>query len=244
MRNIWTIFKREFGYYFVSPVSYVVLFMFLVVLGLIFVYDLGQAAANGTAPQIEQWVLGPFVTLALFLTAFITMRLVAEENRTGTMELIMTAPVREWELVIGKWLAALGFYLVIIAATLIYALIANAYTTPGIDTMPLLTGYLGLIMLLGSVLAIGLFASTLFSNQIAAAFAALAILLGLWLIGLPFQNQTGPTADIIRYLDISSHYYDNFALGVIALTDVLYYVSIILFFLFAASRVIESRRWR
>ncbi len=94
------------------------------------------------------------------------------------------------------------------------------------------------------VLAIGLFASTLFSNQIAAAFAALAILLGLWLIGLPFQNQTGPTADIIRYLDISSHYYDNFALGVIALTDVLYYVSIILFFLFAASRVIESRRWR
>lgn len=244
MRNIWTIFKREFGYYFVSPVSYVVLFMFLVVLGLIFYYDLANAAMNGTAPQIEQWVLGPFVTLALFLTAFITMRLVAEENRTGTMELIMTAPVREWELVIGKWLAALGFYLVIIAATLIYALIANAYTSPGIDVMPLMTGYIGLILLLGSVLAIGLFASTLFSNQIAAAFAALAILLGLWLIGLPFQNQAGPTADVIRYLDISSHYYDNFSVGVIALTDVLYYVSIIAFFLFAASRVIESRRWR
>ena len=244
MRNIWTIFKREFGYYFVSPVSYVVLFMFLVVLGLIFYYDLASAALNGTAPQIEQWVLGPFVTLALFLTAFITMRLVAEENRTGTMELIMTAPVREWELVIGKWLAALGFYLVVIAATLIYALIANAYTSPGIDVMPLMTGYIGLILLLGSVLAIGLFASTLFSNQIAAAFAALAILLGLWLIGLPFQHQAGPTADVIRYLDISSHYYDNFSVGVIALTDVLYYVSIIVFFLFAASRVIESRRWR
>lgn len=244
MRNIWTILKREFGYYFVSPVSYVVLFMFLLVLGLIFYYDLANAALNGQAPQIEQWVLGPFVTLALFLTAFITMRLVAEENRTGTMELIMTAPVREWELVVGKWLAALGFYLVIIAATLIYAVIANAFTTPGIDTQPLLTGYIGLTLLLGSVLAIGLFASTLFSNQIAAAFAALAILLGLWLIGLPFQNQTGAMADIIRYLDISSHYYDNFSVGVIALTDVLYYVSIIVFFLFAASRVIESRRWR
>lgn len=244
MRNIWTIFKREFGYYFVSPVSYAVLFMYLIVLGLIFAYDLAGAASNGQAPQVEQWVLGPFVTLALFLTAFLTMRLVAEENRTGTMELMMTAPVREWELVVGKWLAALGFYLVVIAATLIYAVIANAYTSPGIDTNTLFTAYLGLVLLLGSLLAIGLFASTLFSNQIAAAFTALAILLGLWLIGLPFQSQTGAVADVVRYLDISAHYYDNFSVGAIALTDVAYYVSIIVFFLFAASRVIESRRWR
>ncbi len=244
MRNIWTIFKREFGYYFVSPVSYAVLFMYLIVLGLIFAYDLAGAASNGQAPQVEQWVLGPFVTLALFLTAFLTMRLVAEENRTGTMELMMTAPVREWELVVGKWLAALGFYLVVIAATLIYAVVANAYTSPGIDTNTLFTAYLGLVLLLGSLLAIGLFASTLFSNQIAAAFTALAILLGLWLIGLPFQSQTGAVADVVRYLDISAHYYDNFSVGAIALTDVAYYVSIIVFFLFAASRVIESRRWR
>ena len=244
MRNIWTIFKREFSYYFVSPVSYAVLFMFLIVLGLIFIYDLLGAASSGQAPVVEQWILGPFVTLALFLTAFITMRLVAEENRTGTMELMMTAPVREWELIVGKWVAALGFYLVIIGATLIYALIANAYTVPGIDLNTLFSAYLGLICLVGALLAIGVFTSTLFSNQIAAAFSQLAILLGLWLVGLPFQSQTGAVADIVRYLDISAHYYDNFAQGAIALTDVAYYVSLIVFFLFAASRVIESRRWR
>lgn len=244
MRNIWTVFKREFGYYFVSPVSYTVLFAFLLVLGLIFAYDLVNAAQSGQAPQVEQWILGPFVTLALFLTAFLTMRLVAEENRTGTMELMMTAPVREWELIIGKWLGALGFYLVILGSTLIYAVIANAYTSPGIDTSTLLTAYLGMVLLLASLLAIGVFTSTLFSNQIAAAFAQLAILLGLWLVGLPFQNQTGALSEVVQYLDISKHYYDNFAAGAIALTDVAYYVAVVVFFLFAASRVIESRRWR
>ena len=244
MRNIWTIFKREFGYYFVSPVSYVVLFMFLVVLGLIFVYDLGQAAANGTAPQIEQWVLGPFVTLALFLTAFITMRLVAEENRTGTMELIMTAPVREWELVIGKWLAALGFYLVIIAATLIYALIANAYTTPGIDTMPLLTGYLGLIMLLGSVLAIGLFASAVARSQVVAALIGALILAPMVLLWAVAKAVDPPLNRVLSSLAIHHENFRPFMNGILQLSGVVYYLAVTYFFLLAATKSLEARRWR
>jgi ABC-2 type transport system permease protein len=243
MRNIWTVFKREFGYYFVSPVAYLVMFMFLVTLGLIFSYQLGAAAQYGGAPDVAGWVLGPFVTLALFLTSLLTMRLISEEHRTGTMELIMTAPVREWELVVGKWLAALGYYGVILLVTLIYALIANSVTQPAIDIATLAVSYLGIVLFVGALLAIGLFTSTLFSNQIAAAFAALAVYLGLWLISLPFQDRADTVGDVFNYLNISSHY-DNFSTGVIALSDVTYFLTLILFFLFAASQMIESRRWR
>jgi len=151
--------------------------------------------------------------------------------------------VREWELVAGKWLAALGYYGVILLVTLIYALIANSVTQPGIDIATLAVSYLGIVLFVGALLAIGLFTSTLFSNQIAAAFAALAIYLGLWLISLPFQDRADTVGDVFNYLNISSHY-DNFSTGVIALSDVTYFVTLILFFLFAASQMIESRRWR
>jgi ABC-2 type transport system permease protein len=248
MRNIWTIAKREFNLYFVSPVAYAVIFTFLIVLGLIFSGQLGFAtsgfAGSGQAPQFVQWVLAPFVTLMLFMTPAITMRLMSEEQRTGTLELLLTAPLREWELVLGKWLASFAFVVVAIFVTMLYALVVNNYTTPGLDWSAVIVAYVGLFFMSAAMLAIGTFASSLFSNQIASFFITLALLLSLWIVGFLFQNQTGLMAEVINYLDLSGRVYNNFFSGVIDSTDLVYFLSVAVFFLFLATRVVESRRWR
>jgi ABC-2 type transport system permease protein len=242
MRNVWTIAKREFNMYFASPVAYAIGFGVLLVLGLFFNVGLAQASMGG-APDLTQ-TLGVFVTLLLFFTPALTMRLVAEEQRTGTIELLMTAPLREWELVLGKWLAAFGFVAVLISLTLIYGLILSRITVPGLDVGSLGAVYLGLLLLVGALMALGLFISTLFSNQIAAFFSIFGAFLVLWLIDLPVQNSTGAAATVVRYLAFPNHIYDNFFSGVVDLNDVVYFLSIIVFFLFLAARSVESRRWR
>lgn len=244
MRNIWTIAKREFNHYFVSPAAYVVAFVFLLILGIIFYGQLGGTVIYGGAPQVVQWVFGPFVTLVLFLTPGITMRLLAEEQRSGTMELLLTAPLREWELVIGKWLAAFAFMAVVIFLTIIYFLITNAFTTPGLDRGSILAAYVGFLFMCAAMLAIGVFTSSLFVNQIAAFFATMGVSLALWLVGFLFQQETGVIADIVNYIDLSGHFYNNFYTGVIDLSDLVYFVSITALFLFLTTRTIESRRWR
>lgn len=243
MRNLWTIAKREFNMYFVSPVAYAVAFAFLLVLGLIFANTLAQAVTQGFPPQPTQ-ILGLFVTLMLFLSPALTMRLMAEEQRSGTLELLLTAPVREWELVTGKWLAAFGFIALLIFTTGLYAFITNAYTTPGIDTGTLLAAYTGLLLMCAAMLAVGVFVSSLFANQIAAFFATMAVLLGLWLINLPWQNATGPLAEVMNYLALPDHFYNNFYGGAVDLTDATYFISLAVLFLFLAARTVESRRWR
>jgi ABC-2 type transport system permease protein len=249
MKNIWTIAKREFNMYFVSPVAYAVAFAFLIVLGLIFYGNFTQAVVGagfggGGSPDYVGWVLSPFTTLMLFLSPAVTMRLMAEEQRTGTLELLLTAPVREWELVTGKWLAAFGFMAVIVFLTGIYGLILNNYTTPGLDRGAILVAYVGLLFMIAAMLAVGVFASTLFSNQIATFFAAMAFLLALWLVSLPFRNDTGTLATVFNYLDFSGHFYNNFYNGSVDLADVVYFSSLTALFLFLATRVVESRRWR
>lgn len=244
MRNIWTIAKREFNLYFVSPAAYVVVFVFLLILGILFYYQLGNAVLQGGSPEPVQWVFGPFVTLVLFLSPGLTFRLLAEEQRTGTLELLLTSPVRDWELVLGKWLASFGLFALVILLTGIYFVITNAYTTPGLDKGVILAAVTGFLFLAATLLAIGVFTSSLFSNQVAAFFTSMGVALALWLVGLLFQNQTGVWADFGNYLDISGHYYNNFFVGVIDVTDLVYFVSITALFLFLTTRVIESRRWR
>lgn len=243
MRNVWTIAKREFNLYFASPVAYAIAFGLLLVLGLFFYADFVLAAQQGGPPDATR-NLGLFVTLLLFFTPALTMRLMADEQRTGTIELLLTAPLREWELVTGKWLAALGFLSVLMLLTSIYAVILNKYTMPGLDAGTLFAAYLGLFLLVAAMLAIGVFVSSLFSNQIAAFFVIMAILLLLWVISYPVQNATGPVASVINYLDFSNHFYNNFFNGVVDLNDVTYFISVVIFFLFLAARSVESRRWR
>jgi len=243
MRNVWTIAKREFNMYFASPVAYAIAFVLLLILGIFFYGDFALAATQGGTPDDTE-TIGLFAFLLLIFLPALTMRLMAEEQKTGTIELLLTAPLREWELITGKWLAAFGFVSLLVLFTTVYLFILNRFVTPGLDLGPLAAAYLGLFLLVAAFLAAGVFVSTLFTNQIAAFFATMAVLLLLWVISSPLQNATGPFATVVQYLDTRSHLYNNFFRGVIDLSDVTYFVSIVILFLFLAARTVESRRWR
>jgi ABC-2 type transport system permease protein len=244
MHNIWTIARRELKLYFISPIAYIVMLVTLLILGLIFYVSIMDSYMNQYTPPTIQVVIGPLVTIFLFSVPALTMRTIADETRSGTMEIIMTSPVRDWELIIGKWLGATLFYLSILAITWIFAIMLNVIVTPGIDQGLLVSNYLGLLLLTGLFISIGVFASSLSSNQIAAFFTGMGILLLFWLIGLPAQVMGAYGSRLLSYLDIGSHFYNSFYLGVIDLKDLTYYISGIVLFLFLAKAAIEIRRWR
>jgi len=243
MQNVWTIARREFKLYFISPIAYAVACMILLILGVIFYANLLNAVNQQNVPGV-QIIVGPLVTLFLFTTPAITMRSLAEEQRTGTLELLLTAPVRDWELVLGKWLGGVLFYLVLMLVTWIYPIILNQMVSPGIDQGLLITGYLGLFLMASAFVAIGVAMSSLFSNQIAAFFATLAVLLVLWMLGFPAQAMGGTGSELLRYLDMSEHFYNTFYTGIIELKDIIYYVSASALALFLGTVSIETRRWR
>jgi ABC-2 type transport system permease protein len=244
MRNIWTIARREYSQYFNSPIAYVVALIIFLILGIIFYANILAASAQQFAPDITI-VVGPLVTLFLFSTPAITMRSLAEEQRTGTMELLLTAPLRDAELVIGKWLGAFLFSLTIIVISLVFPLILNHIISPGIDQGMMVAAYLGLILLSATFIAIGVAVSSLFSNQIAAFFAGLGILIVSWMISYPVQAASSSTGgQILTYLDLSQHFYNTFFAGVIQLQDIVYYLSVTALALFLGSVSVELRRWR
>jgi ABC-2 type transport system permease protein len=243
MRNIWTIAKREFKLFFISPIAYAVAFMILLILGIIFYSNIVAASVQQYAPGI-QIIVGPLITLLLFTTPAITMRSLADEQKTGTLELLLTAPVRDLELIIGKWLGCFLFVLTIILATIIYPILLNTMVQPGIDQGLLVTNYLGLALLAGAFLAVGVAMSSLFSNQIAAFFATLGVLLLFWMISYPAQAMGAMGGNFLRYLDMTEHFYPTFYTGVIELKDVMYYLSVIVLGIFIGKTAIETRRWR
>lgn len=243
MRNIWTIAKREFRLYFSTPVAYFVAFFILLVLGFLFYNNLFGAMLQQFAPGVEV-VLNPLVTLLLFGTPALTMRLIAEEERMGTIELLLTAPVRDAELVVGKWLGGFFFLLVLVAITWIFPFFLNLITDPGIDQGPLISGYLGIILICASLVAIGVAVSAFFSNQIAAFFVTLGVLLALWLIGTPARVAGVTGNNLLTYLDYSEHFYPTLYQGIINLADIVYYLSVTALALFIGTVAVEVRRWR
>jgi ABC-2 type transport system permease protein len=246
MRNVWTIAKRETNLYFVSPIAYVVAFAFLLVMGLVFYIIVNFSLTGGGGAPTPADMMNNFFAMILLLaaSAVLTMRLFAEEHRTGTIELLLTAPVQEWELVLGKWLGAMGYMTLLVAATGVYVLLLSHYTQPGIDVGATAASYLGLLLMIAAMLAVGVFASTLFSNQIASFFVTLVLLLAFWLIQYPFQDKTDAVSVFMANLSFYRHYAENFTSGVVALADVSYFVSVVALFLFLATRAVESRRWR
>jgi ABC-2 type transport system permease protein len=247
MRNTWTIAKREFAHYFVSPIAYAVAVLFLSILGLLFVANVNNVAQQGGSPSIS-FVFGPLTTLLLFFAPVLTMRLLADEQNKGTLELLLTAPLQEWELVVGKWLGAWLFGLCLLATTTIFAVILYAYGNP--DTGVVYAGLLGLALLIGAILAIGVFASSITGNLIASVAIGYAFVLTIWIIGFVGQvvrvlfggNQAITT--VAEYIDFAGHFSNNFNRGVIDTTDIVYFVSVIVVALFMATRVVEARRWR
>jgi len=246
MRNVWIIARREYKYFFISPVAYAVVFFFMLLLGVFFYLNMRgaitQAAYQTYAPDV-QIVIGPMVTLLLFVMPAVTMRSIAEELRMGTMELLLTAPVKDWELAVGKWLGAFLFMLSMLAFTLIYPLVLNFLVKPGIDQGLLVGGYLGLIMMVASMVAVGVFVSSIFNNQVVAFFVGLGVILILWFASQFASSAAGLGNQLLNYLDFPGHF-NNFYQGIINLSDVVYFLSLTSLALLLGTVSIEIRRWR
>jgi len=161
MRNVWIIASKEFRNYFVSPVAYALAAMIYLILGGIFFINIYFGLQTGQISADGRMVIGPLVTILVFATPAVTMRLLADEQRMGTMELLLTAPVRDWELVLGKWLGAFEFLILIVAVTWVYPFILNRMTSPGIDQGTLVAAYLGLTLMIASMLGIGVLIAAL-----------------------------------------------------------------------------------
>jgi len=248
MRNIWTIAKREYNHYFISPLAYVVAFIILMPLGIYFaviVFATSQQAFSGAPPPDISPITWLFCFLLVFTTPVLTMRLISDEARMGTLELLLTAPIRDFELVVGKWLSAFLFILTILAITLIFPLILHfVLVSPGIDQKLFLSAYLGVILVAGAFLALGVGISAIFTNQFAAFFVTFGLFFFLWfLVSLP-ANLLPNGGDALNYLNMSSHFNDGLNQGNVKLSDIVYYISLIALGLFVGTTAIEVRRWR
>jgi ABC-2 type transport system permease protein len=236
MRNILSIITRELQSYFGSPWSYIITSAFLVVAG----YGFGWSSVTYLETSIQGF-LGWASFFLLFLGPALTMRLLAEEEKMGTLELLMTSPVRDFEVVLGKFLAALSMLSIMLFITLFYPLILAWFGDP--DWGPVISGYLGIFLLGAIFLSIGLFASSLTSNQIVAYVVGSVILLSLWFIGDAAVIGESGWGGILRSISISTHF-PAFSRGIIDSNTVVYYISIVLVFLFLTIRSLETRRWR
>lgn len=237
LRNVWAVTLRELRSYFVSPLAYVVTALFLVVSGLLFAAIL--------ASQQEATLRGMFQNVSvifLFIIPAITMRLLAEEQATGTIELLLTNPVREWEVVVGKYLGGLVVVLAMIGLTLVYAAFLFAWGNP--EQGPLWAGYLGLVVQAAAFLSIGLFASSLTGNQIIAAVLAFVLLLVLWLADAVGQVFAGSfLATVFNYLSVTRHF-NTFPSGVINAADLVFFFTLIGAGLALSTLSLQTRRFR
>jgi ABC-2 type transport system permease protein len=234
--NTFVIAKRELGAFFVSPIAYLVGAAFLFITGLFFVFSV---TIGSTATLIQ--VFNVISVILLFVAPILTMRLLAEEARSGTLELLMTAPVRDWEVVLGKFLAAFIFLVTMLLPTLYYFVLLAWYGNPDIPVT--FSGYLGIILFGGMLLSFGLLTSALSINQVVAAVLGIALSLTFWLAGGLADMFPGPLGELFEYLSIQNHLRD-FTLGLISSANLVYFLSGISAALFLAIRVLEVRRWR
>jgi ABC-2 type transport system permease protein len=242
MRNIWVIFRREVVQYFTSPIAYMVAFAVLVLGGFVFNNDL--AMRNGSKlPTDGSTILSYFAFFTLFFAPLLTMRLMAEENREGTIELLMTLPVRDADIVLGKFLGGWAYFSIVLALTLVYQILLIWLSPPDLGRV---TGaYMGVWLYGGAAIAVGILFSALTENQIVAAFLSMAVLLLLWLanlVGNVLNNIA--VAQVIRTFSFQSHYADSFAIGLIRLNDLVFFIGVMTIALFVTTRIVESRRWR
>lgn len=234
--NTLTIFRRELGAYFNAPVAYIVITVFLLVSGYLF---FSQVFLVGEATMRDFFGITPLIFI--FFAPAVTMRLLAEEKRAGTLELLITMPVSDWEIVLGKFLAALALISMAILLTLAYPLTLS--TMGDLDWGTVIGGYLGLILLGGAYLSIGLMASSWTKNQVVAFIISFAITFALFLFGKLLPILPASLAPIIEYISLDAHFM-NISKGVIDTRDLIYYFSLMGSCLFLAVQSLDSRRWR
>lgn len=236
MKKIPALFKRELISYFCSPIAYIVLVVFLVISGYFFWYILGV-----TMEASLRFTLSNMSIILLFISPAITMRLLAEEKRSGTLETLMTDPVTDAEVVLAKFLASLVFYVFLLVPTLSYVFILKAVGNP--DMGIIWAGYAGLMLIGGLFLSIGLLSSAVTSNQIISAVVGFVALLLFWVIGFVSDLGTSKLNKIFGYIGFFEHF-DSFRKGIIDTRDIIYFVTAIVLFLFITMRVVESRKWK
>lgn len=233
--NTLIITRRELTAFFVSSIAYIVGAAFLFITGLFFFFTV---SLSGVATLSQ--VFSVISTVLLFIAPVLTMRLLAEEARLGTLELLLTAPVRDWEVVLGKFLAAFIFFLVMLLPTFYYLFVLTRFGSP--DLPVTFSGYLGVILLGAMLLSIGILTSALSANQIIAAVLGVALSLAFWLAGSLGSAFEGPLGDLLGYLAAQEHFVD-FLRGLISTANITYFLSVTVAALFLATRVVEIKRW-
>ncbi|MGO9097073.1 MAG: ABC transporter permease [Bryobacteraceae bacterium] len=254
MKNIWLICCKDLKSYFTTWIAYslftriaIVLGFFFYVAAAIFATRSAQASmmGGGMPMDVNEWVVRPLLmnvaVISLFLIPMIGMRLFAEEKNTGTIELLLTSPVRDFEIVLGKWLGGLLFYCCFLAIAALNLSFLFLYGKP--DWKPVALGFLGLVLQGGALLAVCTFLSSLTRNQIIAADAGFTVCLLLWVLDWVSAYNTTVWAKILSYISLSTHL-EQFSKGVLDSRDLVYYASMIFLWLFLTSRSVESLRWR
>jgi ABC-2 type transport system permease protein len=253
MRNVLAIAGKELRGYFASPIAFVMLGFFALVYGWFFYVPLAffnrqsmqMGMGMGGQMNINSMLIAPVLTnttvLILFVMPMITMRTYAEEKRSGTIELLLTSPLTDLQIILGKFFGAMGLFLAMLAVTLIHTGLLFLYGNPA--WQPVVTGYLGLILMGGCFLSVGLLISSLTKNQITAGMVTFAVFLMLWVINW-IGSFVGPTAQaVLSHLSITDHF-DDFARGVVDTKHLVYYLSFIAFGLFLTAKAVDSERWR
>lgn len=256
MSNILAIAHKELKAYFSGPIAYIVIGLWALLYGYFFVailsffvrqsMQMGQMGMQGPqAMNLNQQLIRPLLQnvliLILFLMPMVTMRSYSEEKRSGTIELLLTSPLTDFQIILGKFLGAMALYACMLAVTLIHVGLLFVYGRP--EWKPIVTAYVGLLLMGGCFISVGLFISSLTKNQIVAGMVTFAVFLLLWIITW-IGSFSGPTADkITQYLSIVDHY-DDFGKGVIDTTHFVYYISFITFGLFLTAKSVDSERWR
>ncbi len=238
MKNATAIFSKELRSYLASPVAYVVTAVFLLLSGTFFT---GYLASTGYSDTSLKGFLDAGQLLIPLFAVVLTMRLISEEKKLGTWEFLATAPVRDSEIVLGKYAGSLAVLAMMLALTFYYPLLLFMFGDP--DPGPIVTGYLGLLLLGAATLAIGVFASSLSANQIIAAAISCAILFVLWFTGEAAGFVPGPIGQMLSYVSLSTHFPD-FGTGIVDTRAVVYYLSVAGLFVYFAIRATEAGRWR
>lgn len=254
MRNLLAIAEREIKSYFASPIAYVVIGFFALLYGYFFYALLSffeqqsmqmGMSQPGQSMNINQMLIGPVLmnatVILLFVFPLITMRTYAEEKRSGTIELLLTSPLTDLQIILGKFIGAMLLYAAMLAVTLIHVGLLFLYGDP--EWKPIVTGYLGLLLMGGCFLSVGLLISSLTKNQIVAGMITFAVFLMLWVINW-IGSFVGPTAQaVLAHLSITEHF-DDFAKGIIDTKHLVYYASFMAFGLFLTMKSVDSERWR
>ncbi len=254
MKNIWVVARRDFRSYFTSPIAYIVIAGFLGIMGWMFFFNLShfnlqnlqyQQFNMGKGVSITDGIIRPLYgnmnVIFLFLVPFITMRLFAEEKKIHTIELLMTSPLTLTQIILGKFLSSFLLVCVMLGLTIVYPAVLFATGNP--DLGPIVTSYVGTLLLASCYLAIGILFSAMTENQIVAGALTFAAGLFFWLVSWATQSAGPVWSDILMYLSLISHY-NNFSMGMINTSDVFFYLSFIFVGLFLTHRVLDSFRWR